>query len=178
MCILPPDGERYNPVGPPHADAGPAANGGPTRIRGQKKASRSLWKSLILRIPYLVLTSETPAFAIVEGALCVLNRRGVRTTQHAPLATAVVEFRRGRFRWYVREHPYGLLPGIPNLYCLDAALRLQWMAEWPVGEEPCAGILAEEAGALVTVSSSGNFVRLDAATGALLSVTAPMAQAG
>ncbi len=52
------------------------------------------------------------------------------------------------------------------------------MAEWPVGEEPCAGILSEEAGALVTVSSSRNFVRLDAATGALLSVTAPMAQAG
>ncbi len=124
------------------------------------------------------MTSETPAFAIVEGALCVLNRRGVRTTQHAPLATAVVEFRRSRFRWFVREHTYGLLPGLPNLYCLDAALRLQWMAEWPPSEPPCAGILSEEAGALVTISAAGNFVRLDAATGQLLAVNAPMAQTG
>ena len=78
----------------------------------------------------------------------------------------------------MREHPYGLLPGIPNLYCLDAALRLQWMAEWPDPADPCAGILSEEAGALVTVSASGSYVRLDAATGSLLSVTTPMAETG
>lgn len=89
---------------------------------------------------------------------------------HSPLASAVVEFRRGPFRTYVREHPYGLLPGLANLYCLDGAHRLRWMAEWPSADDPCAEILAETGGELVALSVSGAVVRLDAATGRLIAV--------
>ena len=96
---------------------------------------------------------------------------------HTPLATAVVEFRQGPLRTYVREHPYGLLPGLPNLYCLDGAFRLQWMAEWPDPADPCASIAGEEGDALVTVAASGAVVRLDAHTGRLLGVEHPMAAA-
>jgi hypothetical protein len=97
---------------------------------------------------------------------------GSKTLSHAPLATAVVEFRRGPLCTYVREHPFGLLPGLPNLYCLDGANRLQWMAEWPDGSDPCAVIVDEADGVLTTMSVNGSTVRLDAATGRLLSWSA------
>ena len=96
---------------------------------------------------------------------------------HSPLATAVVEFRHGSLRYYVREHPHGLLPGLPNLYCLDGAFRLQWMAEWPEAADPCAAIVGEEGDALVTLAASGAIVRLDASSGRLLRVDQPMANA-
>jgi len=106
-----------------------------------------------------------------------LTREGARATGHAPLATAVVEFRAGTLRYYVREHPFGLLPGLPNLYCLDGAFRLQWMAEWPDPADSCATIVGEEGGTLVAMSASGVTVRLDANTGRLLGVEQPMAAA-
>jgi len=115
--------------------------------------------------------------AVIDGSLWQLDRDGTRAGAHSPLATAVVEFRRGPMCFFVREHTYGLLPGLPNLYCLDGALRLQWMAEWPVADDPCAGILSDEAGALVTVSAAGAIVRLDAATGRLISFDQPVAAA-
>lgn len=126
------------------------------------------------------MTSETPALAalaVIDGTLCQLTREGTRAAGHAPLATAVVEFRHGSMRYYVREHPYGLLPGLPNLYCLDAAFRLQWMAEWPDFADPCASIVGEEGDALVAVSTTGLVVRLDAHSGRLLRVEHAMAAA-
>lgn len=120
---------------------------------------------------------ETPALAVIDGTLCQLTREGTRAAGHTPLATAVVEFRHGPLRYYVREHTYGLLPGLPNLYCLDAAFRLQWMAEWPEPADPCATIIGEEGEALVAMSQHGTLVRLDSATGRLLGVTQPMAAA-
>jgi hypothetical protein len=123
------------------------------------------------------VTSETPALAVIDGTLCQLSRDGARTVGHAPLATAIIEFRHGALRYFVREHPYGLLPGIPNLYCLDAGFRLQWMAEWPDYSDPCAGIVGEEGDALVVVSAAGLLVRLDSHTGRLLRVEQPMAAA-
>jgi hypothetical protein len=81
-------------------------------------------------------------------------------------------------RVYVREHPYGLLPGIANLYCLDGALRMQWMAEWPDPTDPCARIVDEVDDTLIAESVSGALVRLDAHTGRLLGVDHPMAAAG
>ena len=125
----------------------------------------------------LLVTSETPALAVIDGTLCQLTREGTRAAGHAPLATAVVEFRHGSMRYYVREHPYGLLPGLPNLYCLDAAFRMQWMAEWPDHSDPCASIVGEEGDALVAVSVAGVVVRLDAHTGRLLSAEQAMAAA-
>ena len=123
------------------------------------------------------MTYLPPALAVIDGTLCQLTREGARAAGHAPLASAVVEFRHSPTRIYVREHPYGILPGLPNLYCLDRRFRLQWMAEWPDPADPCASILNEEGGALVVASQAGAVVRLDAQSGRLLSVEQPMAAA-
>ena len=128
--------------------------------------------------PAQLVTTPQQAFAVIDGSLCRLGRFGGRAVWHAPLASAVVEFRRGPFRTYVREHTYGLLPGLPNLYCLDGAHRLQWMAEWPDANDPCAGIVDEINGVLTTVTASGAEVRLDAASGRLISCTQVVAAAG
>lgn len=125
----------------------------------------------------LLVTSESPALAVIDGTLCQLTREGTRAIGHPPLATAVVEFRHGSMRYYVRELPYGLLPGLPNLYCLDAAFRLQWMAEWPDASDPCATIVGEEGETLVALSEAGIVVRLDVHTGRLLGARQPMAAA-
>lgn len=122
------------------------------------------------------MTTPLPeAIAVLDGSLCHLTREGTRALAHAPLATAVVEFHRGPFRSFVREHPHGLLPGLPNLYCLDGALRLQWMAEWPDASDPCARIVGEDGDTLVALSASGARVCLDPATGRLLSSESPLA---
>ncbi len=123
------------------------------------------------------MNSETPALAVIDGTLCQLTREGARAGAHVPLASSVVEFRRGSLRYYVREHPFGLLPGLPNLYCLDAAFRLQWMAEWPDPADPCTGIVGEDGETLVALSASGAVVRLDAHNGRLLRVEQAMAAA-
>jgi hypothetical protein len=123
------------------------------------------------------VTTPASALAVIDGAICQLTREGTRACWHAPLATAVLEFRHGPLRTYVREHCFGLLPGLPNLYCLDGAFRLQWMAEWPSPDDPCASIEGEEGDTLVTTSVGGSVVRLDVYTGRLLSVEQPMAAA-
>ncbi len=115
---------------------------------------------------------------MIDGSLCQLGRSGGRAVWHKPIATAVIEFRRGPLCTYVREHPFGLLPGIANLYCLDGAHRLQWIAEWPRADDPCAGILDEVDGVLVTVATSGMIVRLETATGWLLDCELPVAKTG
>lgn len=125
----------------------------------------------------LLVTSSTPALAVIDGTLCQLTRTGKRASGHSPLATAVVEFRHGQLCVYVREHPHGLLPGISNLYCLDAAFRLQWLAEWPQHVGPCSEILHEEAGILMVQSASGAIVRLNAHTGRLIQVEPVLAAA-
>jgi hypothetical protein len=115
---------------------------------------------------------------VLDGSLFRLTRKGAPAGFLAPIATAVVEFRRGPMCIYVREHPYGLLPGIPNLYCVDGALRLQWMAEWPDASDPCVRIIEATGNTLVTESASGAVVRLDAVSGRLLGVERPMAATG
>lgn len=78
---------------------------------------------------------------------------------------------------YVREHTFGLLPGLPNLYCLDAGFRLQWLAEWPDPADPCARIVDQVGEILVVESLRGIVIRLDASTGRLLGVSRPLAVA-
>lgn len=131
----------------------------------------------VLPFPAPLVTSASSALAVIDGALCQLTREGVRAVGHAPLATAVVEFRHGPLRYYVREHPYGLLPGLPNLYCLDGAFRLQWMAEWPNATDPFVSIIGEEGDTLVALTEAGAIVRLEAHTGRLKTVEHPMAAA-
>ncbi|MSU50167.1 MAG: hypothetical protein EXS37_13970 [Opitutus sp.] len=123
------------------------------------------------------MNTEPPALAVIDGTLCQLTREGARAGGHVPLATAVVEFHQGSLRFYVREHPFGLLPGLPNLYCLDGGFRLQWMAEWPDPADPCAAIVGEEGHTLVALSTAGAVVRLDAGTGRLVGLEQPLAAA-
>ena len=123
------------------------------------------------------LKTKPHASAIIDGTLCQIDRLGMRSVACAPLGSAVVEFRQGPLQFYVREHPFGLLPGMANLYCLDAALRLRWMAAWPYIDDPCAAILGEEASVLIAQSASGRVVRLDACDGRLLSCAQSVAAA-
>lgn len=81
-------------------------------------------------------------------------------------------------RLYVRELPYGLLPGIPNLYCLDPDFRLLWLAEWPLKDDPCGRIVDEDGAVLVTESVGGTTVKLDRETGRPVDVSVRMAAAG
>lgn len=124
------------------------------------------------------MSTAPHAFAVIDGALCQLTRYGGRRLlRHAPLATAVVDFLPGPLRFYVRENPHGLLPGLPNLYCLDGGFRLQWMADWPDADDPCAEIVSADGDTLVATSMSGATVRLDTNTGRRLSCTLPVAAA-
>ncbi len=148
------------------------------RKEGQKLLSPKRHRIVVLSDPALVNTPLQP-IAVIDGTLCQLTRHGSRAAAHTPLATAVVEFSRGPLCCFVREHPYGLLPGMPNLYCLDANLRLLWLAEWPLENDPCAalGDFDERKNVLTVTSISGTIVRLDASTGRLLKVMAPVAVA-
>ena len=116
----------------------------------------------LLVSPAQLVNSETPALAVIDGTLCQLTREGTRAAGHAPLATAVLEFRHGSLRYYVREHPHGLLPGLPNLYCLDGDLRMMWIAEWPASCGPCTRIVDATRDHLTAESASGAVVRIDA----------------
>lgn len=123
------------------------------------------------------MTSDSPALAVIDGTLARLTRHGRPASRHLPLATAVVEFRRGPLCLFVREHPYGLLPGLPNLYCLDADFRLKWMAAWPDHSDPCTALVGVENDTLVATAASGATVQLDAHTGRLLGVSPALAAA-
>jgi hypothetical protein len=125
----------------------------------------------------LQFVTTHPAIAVIDGMLCRLSRTGSTVAAHAPLATAVLEFRHGPMRLYVREHPYGLLPGVPNLYCLGADFRLRWLAEWPLVDDPCGRIVDETGDTLTVESVRGVTVQLDAGTGRLRHCTEPMAAA-
>lgn len=144
---------------------------------GPEKFCRRIVTKLLLSLSLAIVTTETPSLAVIDGMLCQLSRRGTRTVGHTPLATAVVEFQHGSLRVYVREHPYGLLPGIANLYALDANFRLLWMAEWPEQEGLCTAIVGEEGQTLVAEAASGAMVKLDAVTGRLLAIEQSLAAA-
>ena len=124
------------------------------------------------------LKTAPHASAIIDGTLCQIDRRGFRSVECFPLGSAVAEFRQGPLCFYVREHSYGLLPGLANLYCLDANLHLRWIAAWPQSDDLCAEILGEENEILITRSVSGAIIRLDAHNGRLLSCVPSVAVAG
>ena len=110
------------------------------------------------------------SLAIIDGALCRVNRKGRAVTRHEPIGSAVVQFLAASDgRLIVREHAFGFLQGFSNLYCLDGALRLIWFAELPSETDFYAGAVTEEAGLFVCVSAAGVACRLDPATGEILS---------
>lgn len=124
----------------------------------------------MLTLSPAVVTTSDPAFAVIDGNLCRLNRNGTVAAAHQPLATGILEFRHGPLRLYVREHPYGLLPGVPNLYCLDLDFRLLWLAQWPLEDDPCGRIVAESGNALVVESVRGVTLLVDQSTGRFLRI--------
>lgn len=126
---------------------------------------------------HLPVTHQPHALAIIDGTLVELDQTGGRAALRSPLATAVVEFCPGAMCFYVREHPYGFLPGISNLYSLDGALRLRWIADWPRTDDPCAKIIGEEGAELVALSMSGAEVRFEASNGRFVSWNQSIAQA-
>lgn len=123
------------------------------------------------------VTTSYPAIAVIDGSLRRLSRSGAVVATHTPIATAILEFHHGPMRFYIREHPFGLLPGVPNLYAVDADFRMQWLAEWPLGDNPCARIIEDEDNVLTVESVSGAVLQFDASTGRLLSCAHRMAAA-
>jgi hypothetical protein len=112
---------------------------------------------------------DSKSLAIIDGALCRMNRKGRAVTRHEPIGTAVVQFlATSESRLIVREHAFGFLQGFSNLYCLDSTLRLIWFAELPSETDLYAEAVAEEAGTLVCTSAAGVACRLDPANGKIL----------
>lgn len=147
----------------------------PPGAAGAKKGWRAAPQPVGLWIQFV--TTPTPAIAVIDGSLCRLSRRGTVVTAHSPLATAVLEFLPGPMRFYVRENAYGLLPGVANLYCVDADFRLLWLAEWPLPEDPCGRLVEEVDGELLVESVNGALLRFDATTGRVLACIPRMAAA-
>jgi outer membrane protein assembly factor BamB len=112
---------------------------------------------------------DSNSLAIIDGALCRMNRKGRAVIRHEPIGTAVVQFLAvSDGRLIVREHPFGFLPGFSNLYCLDNALRLIWFADLPAETDLYAGSVTVEEGTLVCASVAGVVCRLDPTTGKIL----------
>lgn len=120
----------------------------------------------------------SPAFAVIDGTLFQLTREGAVARSCAPLATAIEEFLCGPLCVFVRERPHGLLPGISNLYKLDAALRLEWLAAWPGEYGACTQIIEIVNDVLIAASASGALVRLDIHDGRILEVDRALAATG
>jgi hypothetical protein len=119
---------------------------------------------------------DSNSLAIIDGALCRMNRKGRAVTRHEPIGTAVVQFlATSEGRLIVRELAFGFLQGFSNLYCLDCTLRLIWFAEVPSETDLYAEAVTEEAGTLVCTSAAGVACRLDPATGRILA-SAPAAR--
>lgn len=118
----------------------------------------------------MAVSLDTPSFALLNGALCKLNRRGTVTKRHKPLGTAVVEFVVVGERILVREQAEGCLLGMPNLYCLDSNLFIIWLAELPAAENAYACIreIAEEQ--VRCLSTKGESLRLNLSDGKVCEV--------
>lgn len=112
----------------------------------------------------------TAALAILDGALCRLNRRGKVAQRHRPLGSAIMEFHPlADGRYLVRESAFGLLPGISNLYCVDAELHQIWLAEPPVDGALYSEPLQVAGDLAICPTTSGGRSLLDLATGRAVS---------
>lgn len=115
-----------------------------------------------------VSSLDSPSFALIEGSLCKLNRRGTVTKRHAPLGSAVVEFHVFGDRIFVREQPEGFLNGMPNLYCLDLNLFIVWLAELPSPDAPFEAITSIDARSLRCTTVNGLSCEVSACDGKVL----------
>lgn len=116
----------------------------------------------------MAISLDTPSFALIEGKLCKLNRRGTVTKRHAPLGSAVVEFRILGDRIFVREQADGFLFGMPNLYCLDLNLFISWLSELPSPDDPFDSIADADEETLLCRTVNGNTCRVSSLDGKVL----------
>ena len=115
----------------------------------------------------MALSLDIPSFAIIEGNLCRLNRRGTVTKRLHPLGGSVAEFHLLGTDMIVREEASGFLAGMPNLYCINEGLRIVWLAELPSAQESYSTVLGVDPERIVCRSSSGHDHHLDPKTGKL-----------
>ena len=108
---------------------------------------------------------DTPSYALIEGVLCKLNRKGSVVRRHSPMGLAVEEFLVHEDRILVRESADGVLLGMTNLYCLDTDLRLIWLADTPGGDDVYAGPLELSGTVLACPTRSGRRLTLSLDTG-------------
>lgn len=116
---------------------------------------------------------DTPSFAIIDGSLCRLSRRGTVTKRHAPLGLAIEQFIVDEGRVYVREKPEGLLEGIPSVYCLDDRLQLVWLASQIDPREAIVGEITLERGIVSGETRAGHRLKLAADSGKPFAVQTP-----
>lgn len=129
---------------------------------------------LCLKPPTAPSNPEDPcSLAILDGALCRVNRKGRAVLRHEPIGTAVVEFRvlpSGNI--VALEHPYGFLNGFSNLTCLDERLRLLWFFASPSDDSLYAELGADTATTVLVRSTSGAACTLDLRDGKLIATQA------
>jgi outer membrane protein assembly factor BamB len=111
---------------------------------------------------------DTPSYALIEGALCKLNRRGTVLRRHPPLGTEIEEFLVEGSRIFVLEDGDGFLSGMPNLYCLNAELYQLWIAEMLPGQSAYSGPLSLNGDSLFSTDRRGASNKLDSSTGRLV----------
>ena len=116
----------------------------------------------------MAVSLETPCFALIDGALCKLNRRGGVLKRHTPLGSAVVEFRLHGDQLFVREEARGFLLGMPNLYCLDLNLFISWLAELPGPGDPFEAIEESDSLSLLCRTVGGITCRISTTDGKVL----------
>lgn len=106
------------------------------------------------------------SLAIIEGALCRVNRKGRTVHRLRPVAEAIEQFELlADGCVMVREQPLGFLPGFSNLSCLDDTLRLRWFAELPADDDLYATFAIDEAGVLTAKSLSGRVWVIELSSG-------------
>lgn len=110
---------------------------------------------------------DTPSYAIIEGALCKLSRRGTVIKRHVPLGIAVEQFIVAEGKVFVRENADGFLSGMSNVYCLDDRLHLVWLAELPTQDGAIASALEIDQNSLLGTTRAGLAVRISADSGKL-----------
>lgn len=116
----------------------------------------------------MAVSLDTPSFALIDGCLCRLNRRGTVTKRHVPLGTAVAEFRVVGGHIYVREQADGFLMGMPNLYCLDLNLFITWLAELPAPDDAYDSIASADATHLTCRTVNGASCKVNPTDGKVL----------
>jgi len=113
----------------------------------------------------MAISLDSPSFALINGSLCKLNRRGTVVKRHAPLGGTIMEFHVQGGRVYVREDAGGFLAGMPNLYSLDENLFITWLAELPSPLDPFASIMEIGENVLHCRTQSGLHYQLSLANG-------------